>query len=322
MVYKGIGLLALIYSGMTCAGTMGEADTSSWSIAGKALYLKPVGAVNSVSPGSVTSTLTGNTLYGGSAFPYSWGVNIDAQYNFNSKYDVNANWYYLNSSTSFTTNNPNRNTTNLSALGSITISDLVSQNSNTQDWNAVNLEFGRMTNLDDILNVRIHAGGQYARIKSTATFKSTANVTLNSILLTLNNIPQSMNYGARATVNAFGPRVGVDLSRELAYGKYATGVDIYAKGAAGVLAGPNNYRISSKLLNNSIYNARSSSISVIPEFEGKLGLMYGREMYRGTLTADVGWMWTSYLNLNSDNQAYLNSSFSVEGLYFGLRWLA
>lgn len=323
MKYKGLGLIALVYSGILSAGTMGDNnDANHWSIAGKALYFKPVGAVENYPQMHATSMTTGNNVYIGSQFPYSWGVNIDAVYFLDSKYDVSVNWYNLNSSTSYVTQKSSPMTVSFAVLGSATINSMDIQSNSTADWNAINLEFGRKTTLDNILNLRIHAGGQYARIKTTNTFKSVANVSVNTVIFDANNIYANANSGYKSTINAFGPRIGLDLSRKLGYGNHMTGFDIYAKGATSVLAGPNNYKSNTKVLNNPIINVSSSNTSIIPEFEGKLGVNYDHSMNSGTLSFDAGWMWLSYLNLNSNNQGFLNSNFSVEGLYFGLRWLA
>lgn len=323
MKYKSLGLIALVYSGIVSAGTMGEnTKENHWSIAGKALYFKPVGAVENYPQMHVTSMTTGNNVYIGSQFPYSWGVNIDAVYFLDSKYDVSVNWYNLNSSTSYVTQKSSPMTVSFAVFGSATINSMDIQSNSTADWNAINLEFGRKTTLDNILNLRIHAGGQYARIKTTNTFKSVADVSVNTVIFDANNVYANANSGYKSTINAFGPRIGLDLSRKIGYGNLMTGFDIYAKGATSVLAGPNNFKSNTKVLNNSIMNVSSSNTSIIPEFEGKLGVNYDHVMNSGTLSFDAGWMWLSYLNLNSNNQVFLNSNFSVEGLYFGLRWLA
>jgi hypothetical protein len=323
MKYKNLGLIALVYSGVLSAGTMGDIeDSRHWSIAGKALYFKPVGAVQNLPQIHLTSLTSGNNVYTGSQFPYSWGVNIDAIYNLDAKYDVGVNWYNLTSSTSFVTQKFSPMHANFALLGSATINSVDIQSESSADWNAVNLEFGRKTTLDNILNLRIHAGGQYARIKTTNTFKSVADVSIDTVIFSANNVPANANGGYKSTINAFGPRIGIDLSRKLAYRNYVTGFDIYAKGATSVLAGPNNFKGNTLVLNNPIINASSSNTSVIPEFEGKIGVNYDHSMNNGTLSFDAGWMWLSYLNLNSNNQVYVNSNFSLEGLYFGLRWLA
>lgn len=323
MSRKSIGLVALIYSGMISAGAMGDNnDQQHWSVAGKALYFKTLGGKGTLPEMQVNSSIIGNTLYVGSQFPYSWGVNIDAFYNLDSKYDMGVSWYNVNSKTSFVTNKPGSISYNFSFFGSATLNSILAQSTSSTDWNAINLEFGRKTNLDNVLDVRVHAGGQYARIHSSNTLKGSADLSVDLAFINVNNIPQSSNRGVVSTINAFGPRLGVDLSRKLAYGDYNTGFDIYAKGATSVLAGPNNTRSSTKLVNNAVVNVRTSNTSVIPEFEGKLGVNYDHPLYTGTISFDAGWMWLSYLNLKSSNQAGSNSSFSLEGLYFGLRWLA
>tara|TARA_R110002126_G_C10462833_1_gene500485 strand:- start:1515 stop:2489 length:975 start_codon:yes stop_codon:yes gene_type:complete len=285
---------------------------SSWGFGAAALYLQP--ATDSVQnmPLNLTS-LTGSTLNSGNKLPWSWGFKLDGVYKYNETNDLSLSWYRLKISSSSHSVSTTPNSFNLLILGTASLESLDWQSTGEQSWNAANFEIGRRINFDTQDTIRIYAGGQYARIKSSLAVTGNGVVSASTILVDIPPTDISVSGSNVASYNGFGPRMGIDLSHT--WGKYP--VSIYGKGAMEILAGSNHGRIATPEEGM----ISGTAITVVPGFEAKLGASSDYAYAHGRVMIDAGWMWVTYLNLGGINK-YDTNSFSVEGLYFGLKWLS
>ena len=122
--------------------------------------------------------------------------------------------------------------------------------------------------------------------------------------------------------NGFGPRLGADMAYD-----WGNGLGIYANGAGALLAGTSKFSTTNTnvLLSRSV-TTNSSTTTVVPELEAKLGATYSYAMAQGDVTLDIGWMWVNYFNAVRTQGSNLleaseNGDFGLQGPYIGLKWL-
>jgi len=180
----------------------------------------------------------------------------------------------------------------------------------TSSWNMVNLEFGQQIDLGVLKNIRLHGGGTYARLSSTFSYHGNIATKYNS--------PGFAVFNFNPTYNGFGPRVGVDLMYALPHEW-----NVYAKMATAILAGSSNYSNRYTNFTNGVYGTNTGSTMVIvPEIDGKIGLSYGHTTTYGDVVFDAGWLWINYFNIEPSATYTPNNrnDFGLQGLYFGLKW--
>jgi hypothetical protein len=226
--------------------------------------------------------------------PWAWGVYLDGFYHYGVSSDIDVNWTHFAPSSQETTN----------VL--VTRSD--------PRWDAVNLELGQLWQVTEHKHLRWHGGFEYARVDSTSTStfaqRELDSVTYNSYV---------------STYNGFGPRLGLDLYYGSDYG-----LAVYAKGATVLLAGTTQFNAYTLLdeSNGAFLSAQlqdASLITVVPELEGRLGVVYDYVLPQGHLLFDLGWMWVNYFNAQSNFVSAANpeanaTDFAVQGLSFGVKW--
>jgi hypothetical protein len=327
-------LRSLIAIGVFClsasvyAGGIGQAcevedittpcvDTS-WGLEAHALYLQVGSGFND----SVIKIQTNNgSLNDGSTPKWGWGFQVGGTLVWGNGSDFVWNWYdfrntYRPSALPSSVYlgklliNPNQANENLGSLNQVRVDQFDSNK--TLEWDQINLEFGQNININDNIHIRPHADLQIARLASYLVDNTSG----------YNQAKGDYSYGEMwSTVyDGVGPRVG-------AYFDYLhdSGLGFYAQGAIGLLAGPSksNLQIIDQLyqVTNFFYN---SSILVVPNFDTKLGSRLQFEISQGVLSFDLGWMWDVYSNpltsVVSDDEKKQNN-YSVQGLYFGLKWL-
>ena len=327
---KLTSLAILLASGSAIAGDMGAAcqeghvtvpcDKQGWAISAQALYMQMTTGAE-----SANSTLTGSTgsVTRGANTPYSWGFQVEGAYDFQNGKDLNLNWYRLRSSNSknlasptsigstFSTSDP----VGISSPSTVTNVKINSLSvSNQTGWDMVNMEHGRLINIDEEFNARIHFGGEYSRVYQDSSFANTGTSGARSTAY-------SLSSNITAVYNGFGPRLGLDLGYDT-----AVGLGFYGKAAVGVLAGTAKTHLTQTNTTN-INTGLSYSVSrVITTTDGRLGLSYGHDFLQsGALSVDAGWMWVNYLSplvsQGSTTGAH-NNNFGVQGVYFGAKWQA
>ena len=106
------------------------------------------------------------------------------------------------------------------------------------------------------------------------------------------------------------------------------GFNLYANGAAAVLAGASKYSNTiantTNLGTSTTLNTSGSTMIVVPELEAKLGFNFTYTMAQGDLIFDAAWMWINYFNpVQSDTYGLtpMDSNFGLQGPIFGLKWL-
>ena len=172
----------------------------------------------------------------------------------------------------------------------------------TYEWDQINFEFGQNIDLPVRVKMRPQAGIQIVRI---------ANY-LNSVFGSSSDEGTFLYWAKTSTMfNGLGPRSGLELRWESDWG-----LSVYGRGNLGLMYGPgksNEYikNVSMDLV--SIYNASLSKI--VPTLDGQLGAACQFEVTQGLLSLDLGWQWNSYQG------ALMETAFSIQGLFFGLKWI-
>lgn len=340
---KTMAALLALGSCSVFAGTMGPTclagnvtvpcEKTGWEVGGQALYLQPIYSMAGSTPKAVfgASDNYGYTLYPQPS--WAWGFMIDGAYHWGMGKDLTLSWYHVNHATVLA-NQPFQDGSTGAPQA------VVNMNMSLHpEWDAANAEFGRRIDLDRQSNLRFFAGVQYARIVTHANgyiakgdqtgFPNVGDVVDNTTLV------------VNSDFNGFGPRGGLDLNYELPYHFTA-----YAKGAGGLLvgsAGFTNNRLGNIAVKPASTSANTGSRTMlVPELEGKLGFQYHYQMATwakqqspSELTLDAGWMWVNYFEaqmFGSNESGRANdiapnrvdvsqTSFALQGLYFGLNWL-
>jgi len=244
---------------------------------------------------------------------------------------LNLNWYHLdrskNQAVALGTGQVFSDTLTQQWAGGTTVSF-----NGSSKWDDVNLEFGQHVDMGEFVNLRIHGGVEYARINISSTVNGSLgagneNITYSPVTgfaALGDQIPvgRTQSVTSRSTYNGFGPRVGTDFG----YG-WNNGFDVYAKGAMAMLVGTSKYTRTSLVAVNGVGSASSTSTTITPELEAKLGAKYTYAMAQGDLSLDIGWMWVNYFNaLHSAPIGYAGgtravSDFGLQGPYLGLKWV-
>jgi hypothetical protein len=312
--------LAVIALGSTAAfaGTMGPVcsavnvtvpcETCAWDVGGRALYLQPATVV-----GNTNFTLTqGTNSYSGGVSPqWGWGFQLEASYHYSTGNDMNLNWYHYRHGSESSLATP---VTNLQGLGATGIT--AASASTNPAWDQVNIEFGQHVDFGENKFARLHGGFNFSRV---------GNNGYSSVVTTPVGIDSDLTQNYTAVYNGFGPRVGMDLNYE-----WGNGVGVYADGALSVLAGSSKGSLN--LVNNrtaaNSFTLSYSHSQVVGELDAKVGAMYTYAMAQGDLSLDVGWVWAQYMNpmtaprsFDSANNDENTSSWGIQGLYFGAKWV-
>ena len=294
-----LAILALT-SNAAFAGTMGpicsEGNVTvpcahpTWDIRVQALYLKPVTGNNLLFFGVPN---TANIIHWqGINANWGWGFKLEGSYHVRTGNDINLNWYHYNN----TTNN------SLTTLNVVEVPVVMSTTINPR-WDAINAEFGQMVNFSEFSKIRFHGGAQYAQISHNYSDTVTSST------------PEQLYvkyYG-------FGPRFGADMAYLV-----GSGFGVYANGAAALLVGNNKFNSTTSGTIDVLGGSYGTTTAVVPEIEGKLGAKYTYAMTQGDLSLDVGYMWLNYINSQSlftTSSFGNNTDFTLNGPYFGLKWL-
>lgn len=297
-------------------------EHKGWSFAADALYVQTnnVGAVTSDITGTntgVPATSTLNDDIGSLNTDWNWGFELAAAYYFGTGNDVNINWtHFVHGSDQTVTDGTGSLTGNYihdiypSGSAADTIYTDVSNN-----FNAVNFEFGQLVHFGEHVDTRFHGGLQWAQIDETLTQTGT-------------DASSGADDSAYITsdFDGIGPRFGMDSTYN-----FGNGFGVFGDLAASILVGSVK-TTSSETYNNgtadtgSLTSSSSTGNSVIPEAEAKLGVRYTKALAQGDLSAEVGYQavnyWdaqniTDYNDLGNSDE----SNFGYNGIFFGLKWV-
>jgi len=249
---------------------------------------------------------------------WRWGFKLAGRYHFQGSNDLNLNWYHFNH-----TGHGRLPTNTLFAGGVAGL--YAGMLSVKHAWDAVNLEFAHSLPLEGRRRIRFYAGLQFAAITNTFTNYPSLYPNGPALFTTTDNI----------TFRGFGPRIGGDF----AYG-FCHSFFIYAKPAASLLVGRGRQAVTGYQDYTNSFGVTQYSISnftqrqspmVVPELETRLGMDYRYALQNSEILFDLGYLWQTYLQalVNYTAIGYPGSStgvpstgnFTLNGLYFGLKWI-
>ena len=167
----------------------------------------------------------------------------------------------------------------------------------------------------------MHAGVQYAQLHLSQE--------LDAIISGAPLINGTSSMTIFNKFNGVGPRIGADLAYQI-----RNGFALYGNAAGAVLVGTQKYYDT--LINPAAFGVSrpvsSSFVSGVPEVEAKFGGKYTHNMPQGSLTFDVGYLFTEYFDVaHSSDLIFLstgdaleykaNQNFILYGPYAGLKWV-
>jgi len=304
------------------AGTMGPVcsainvtvpcERTGWGFGVQALYLNPNYNQDYGYVGIASAATIGGSTVAEFIEPrpdWAWGFKLEGSYYFNTGNDWTLNWYHLG-----------RNTHTTAFGGPFAFGDLPDTATETFSiaprWDAVNLEFGQHVDFSENKKIRFHGGVQYANIRTETVFAGATSAFVTPFV-------SSFALDTESKFSGFGPRIGADMSYQ-----WGNGFAMYANGATALLIGRGKI---DQFLGATFLGVPTGSFAItgsrtefVPELEAKLGLTYTYAMAQGDLTLDAGYMWVDYLNAQQFSFPGLipsNSDFSLNGPYFGLKWV-
>jgi hypothetical protein len=280
IVKKGIVLLGAVCALSANAGVYQceKGDVSvpcearAWDFGAEALYLR--------NDSSIFSTLNiVNPNINNYVADLGWGFRLEGSYHFSKGNDITINWAYFDN-----------DTRGVNDGGSdYQPGDLLKI---TSAFNIVNLEFAQHIMVREQLDVRLHAGFQYADIKES--------------ILAAAAEPLVLQDSEKA--DGFGPRIGVSGDFAL-----TNGFSVFAKGALALM------RFKQSVFgtgNGPLPQGGARSYSTNVSTDMSLGLKYTRVLAQGDLSANVAWDNRSYDNLGAGL-----TDIGWDGLSFGLKWV-
>lgn len=304
---KKLTALLVLCNSTVFAGTMGPVCTpgnvtvpcvrSGFDIGVHALYLKPAfsGSLYDYNFAGYDSNFT----FTRKDNDWLWGINVEGSYHFGTGSDLSVNWYHINDHvTIFPPPFESLLSGNTLAYGYIRTDN---------QWDAVNLEFGQHADFGDFKDVRYHAGLQYAHLK----LKNYAPVDVLDIEGTI--LASTFNETSES-FNGIGPRVGMDLCYN-----FNPAFSIYGKLAGALLLG------DAKSLDSSggvLPFPNSSTLTIVPELDLKLGMAYTLNLANGSFSLDGGYMATTYFDpLGLPANVNASSNYGFHGPYFGVQYV-
>lgn len=265
---KTAAAVALALGGSAFAGTMGPVCTpgsvtvpcerSAWDVGVQALYLVTAYDADWGYAGNVAGAPARLT---DTDADWGWGFKLEGSYHFGTGNDLDVNWYhYSKESTRLDLNGANARRISMDP-----------------SWDAVNVEFGQHVDFGEMKDIRFHAGVQYVQLK-------------NDLRTFADNTTSTLDNSYDTKLNAFGPRVGADMTYN-----FGNGFAVYGNGAVAVLAGSSKFTDFNAVVPRT-EERTGSKHAVVPMLEAKLGGKYTMAMGSGDMTLDVGYMWVDYMN--------------------------
>lgn len=242
---------------------------------------------------------------------WQWGFQVGGTYIWNTGNDFVWSWSnYRNDSINKTLAHPVELGTIVQQNISSMIPDRVIQDAiletasfnTTYEWDQINFEFGQPMDFPVRVKIRPHAGLQISRVANYLNTRfGTSDSQENSLFTTRTS----------SMFNGLGPRSGLELRWESDWG-----LSVYGRGNLGLMYGPakNNEYVVDILANaTTIYNA--SLTRIVSTLDSQLGAECQFDLAQGIVSLDMGWQWNTYQGALKD------TSFSIQGLFFGLKWL-
>jgi len=218
----------------------------------------------------------------------SSAIRLEAAYELGDGRDVNLNWTHL-----FSKNTSE--TFEIPGTGALDISE-------RYKFDVVNLELGQTIITGERSNIRIFGGLQFARIGSELG---------TAVVFDDDGLPVSINDTFESNLFAVGPRLGVAGNYQI-----VDNISVVASAATSLLVG----NVKSKIIDEGTTTELSDQRTIVPGFEGKLGLSYDQAVGSdGTVSVEAGYQVASYINALKSQYAG-NENFGLQGVYLSLKW--
>lgn len=218
----------------------------------------------------------------------SSAMRLEGAYELGDGRDVNLNWTHLFS----------KNATGVFELSDTEVLDL----SEKYKFDTLNLELGQNIVTGQRSNVRIFGGLQFARIGSDLGATITSNIGEEPVVI-------SDSY--ESNLFAVGPRLGVAGNYQI-----INNVSVVASAATALLVG----KLKTKVIDEEITTELSDERTIVPGFEGKLGLRYEQAVGNdGAVSAELGYQVASYINALKPPVSD-DKNFGLQGVYLSLKW--
>lgn len=264
-------------------------EVSAWDVGGEALYYRNEGSnlATFLENNHSIQALPGQTIPNQD---WGWGFRIEGSYHFSTGNDVTVNWARWDNEL---------DTVATAQFGPIVVGDTIH---NDAKFDIVNIEFAQTLQFGEKVNVRGHAGVQYANL--TERFSNT----------TVANNGQRFNDTDTFSVEGWGPRIGVDGMYNMS--SMMDGFGVFAKTGLAIISSEVEKVFSP---NSIITPGQTGSVSHrknIVAANVSIGANYTRTIAQGDITAKVAWE-----SLNYVNAAIANGDLSWSGVSFGLKWV-
>ncbi|MCA0402437.1 MAG: hypothetical protein LCH30_01435 [Proteobacteria bacterium] len=310
-----LGLAASAYASTGVCGTMGPVctpgnvtvpcETKQWDISADALYLKPVYSADRGFAYNGTNTLVKTEP------KWGWGFKLQGAYHFHTGNDISISWTRYH-------DNAHRN--NLRGFTNYAPLALPYQLNQDNRFDQVNVVLGQHVDMSAYKKMRFFGGLQYAKIRVDETNRF---VPLPALLRIATN-SQEIDKFRNAEFYGVGPTVGVDYAYML-----WDGLSLTANSAISILYGTSRYNQGYVFSPTGLVTNFGSHTekTLVPSFEGKLGLNYGYQIAEGILNIDAGYQVINYFDaLQTRGQIGLlsskgSSNFGLYGPYFGAKWV-
>ncbi|STX49946.1 outer membrane protein [Legionella busanensis] len=273
-------------------------EATGFDVGVHALYLRPALNGNTYYDNYLGYNTNGKFLEKND--DWLWGFKLEVSYHFGTGSDLNINWYHLNDH--ITT----RGNTYISLVSGSNLA--FAYDDNTHKWDAVNAEFGQHTNFGIFKDVRFHAGLQYARLK-TKEYGPVNIISTETGSLTPSYNDETMKF------EGLGPRVGMDLMYH-----FNEVFSVFGNIASSLLIGDASSLDVSANINPPL---NSSTTTIVPELDTKLGLAYTYNLPISKIIVDAGYMATNYFQaLSLPSNVIPSSSYGFHGPFFGLKYVS
>ena len=320
---KIIILTSFICVSIAQAGTMGveksscnpdnvtvSCPASYWDLGISALYLQPNTESNLLNPILLAPNNKSHTINS----PWDWGFLLEGSYHFNTGNDINLNWLhfspdYTKSYFGNFTNNPLPQpfTTDLKFDTNVDI---------------VNFEFAQTSHLGKKTNIRYFGGTQYIYAKINRTIHEFEITSFEPVNTLFQESKMTTRFGG------FGPRLGIDMTRDLKYG-----FALFAQGAMALLVGESKAKLAGaniSTINVYPFSAYGKKTHIVPELEAQLGANYQWDTKNGQFGLWAGWYFQHYFDLfilppgESINPAtiFTQNNLSLDGPFIKGTWVS
>ncbi|MFA5960525.1 MAG: Lpg1974 family pore-forming outer membrane protein [Tatlockia sp.] len=309
-----LAIIALLLNKVAFAGTMGPVCTpgdvtvpceaTHWDIGAQALYLQSVYSADKeyeFNPQGFIHSM--NQKWG-------FGYRLEGSYHF-----------YMGNDVTMTYINYDKESHRFGFAGAIPFAFAFEPSSLKieNQFDQANLVLGQHVDISARKQLRFYGGLQYAKIRVDTTDQFT---TVPTVLLRRG--ATGIAEYRDTDFNGFGPAVGIDYNYNV-----VNGLSLTANSAFSLLYGTNRYN-SGFIVGPSgaVFSAfQHSQKTVVPSFEGKLGLKYSQDCAQGTLNLEGGFQALNYFNALETRRFYglvqyhHASNFALYGPYLGAKWV-